>query len=597
VPLHKATIARETVLTAYPNRRGEDADLPGESNRARTIAQRQLVTLTNDSALIRALQELSADNVAVHVVSDMRSLSDELLQHAGAVALIDASSLDIPVEGAVDAITTQFPDLRLMIAGHSAEQNVLARRIADQSVFRFVHKPASPQRLKLFLDAAARPADSQRGRTAAEPAFGDSPSLARIDTAVRGRSPMTLALVGVAVIAAIAVGAWVMLKDGKPAAPAAATATQAAAPAPTTATSTSPAAMALIRKGDRAFADGRYVALDGSSAAEFYREALKVEPENQIARSGFDRSLDYGTRRAEEAVLAGKLNEAAAISEALRPLTPSSSRLNFLNSQIEKEQARINADASLRAANDARQGQIRDALAQMTERMRRNALLDPPTHSAVSHFREAEALSPADPSVRSARENLVGALLTAADGELTARRAPAARRLIEAAATLNSSASGLDVMRKRLDEFAEQQQAAAEAEATRARNAEIAAQAATAAAAAKPTAPVAVPAAPAVAAPSVVLATTLKAVRTENPDYPPRALEQLVSGWVEMEFTVARDGSVQDIVVTNSEPRRTFDSAAVAAMRRYRYQPVVRNGELVAQRARLRMRFTAQDGR
>jgi protein TonB len=595
VPLQQATIARETVLTAYPNRRGEDAELPGEANRARTVPQRQLVTLTNDSALIRALQELSSDNVAVHVVSDMRSLSDELLQHAGAVALIDASSLDIPIEGAVDAITTQFPDLRLMIAGHSAEQNALARRIADQSVFRFVHKPASPQRLKLFLDAAARPAESQRGRAAADQAFGDSPSLARIDTAVRGRSPMTLALVGVAVIAAIAVGAWIMLKDSKPAAqPASA---QSAAPAAAAPAGSSPAAMALIKKGDKAFADGRYVALDGSSAAEFYREALKVEPNNQIARSGFDRSVDYGTRRAEEAVLAGKLNEAAAISEALRPLTPGSSRLNFLNSQIEKEQARINADASLRAANDARQAQIRDALSQMNERMRRSALIDPTTNSAVSHFREAEALSPADPAVRSARESLVGALLTAADGELSGRRAPAARRLIEAAATLNSSASGLDVMRKRVDEFSDQQAAAtakAEAEAARAREAAAQAAEAPKAAAAPPV--VAAPA-PADAAPSVVLATTLKAVRTQEPDYPPRALEQLVSGWVEMEFTVARDGSVQDITVTNSEPRRTFDAAAVAAMRRYRYQPVVRNGEVVAQRARLRMRFTAQDGR
>jgi protein TonB len=596
VPLQQATIARETVLTAYPNRHGEDAEMPGEANRARTVPQRQLVTLTNDSALMRALQELSSDNVAVHVVSDMRTLSDELLQHAGAVALIDASALDIPIEGAVDAITTQFPDLRLMIAGHSAEQNALARRIADQSVFRFVHKPASPQRLKLFLDAAARPSELPRGRAAAaEPVFGDSPSLARIDTAVRGRSPMTLALVGVAVIAALAVGAWIMLKDGKSAA-APPAATQSAAPAPEQ-SSASPAAMALIRKGDKAFADGRYVALDGSSAAEFYREALKVEPNNDIARKGFDRSVDYGTRRAEEAVLAGKLNEAAAISEALRPLTPGSSRLNFLNSQIEKEQARINADASLRAANDARQGQIRDALAQMSERMRRGALLDPLTNSAVSHFRDAEALGPADAAVRSARENLVGALLNAADGELNARRGPAARRMVEAAATLNSSASGLDLMRKRVDEFTEQQQAAANAtaaEAARLKEAE-----AQAAAAPKPAAPapVVAPPAPAEAAPSVVAATTLKVLRTENPEYPQRALEQLVSGWVEMEFTVARDGSVQDIVVTNSEPRRTFDSAAVAALRRYRYQPVVRNGEVVAQRAKLRMRFTAQDGR
>ena len=120
------------------------------------MPQKELITLTNDSALIKALQDLSTEGVSVHVVSDMRTLSDELLQRVGAVAMIDAGSLDAPIEGAVDAITTQFPDLRLMIAGQSAEQTALARRIADQSVFRFVHKPASPQRLKLFLDAAVR---------------------------------------------------------------------------------------------------------------------------------------------------------------------------------------------------------------------------------------------------------------------------------------------------------------------------------------------------------------------------------------------------------------------------------------------------------
>ena len=36
---------------------------------------------------------------------------------------------------------------------------------------------------------------------------------------------------------------------------------------------------------------------------------------------------------------------------------------------------------------------------------------------------------------------------------------------------------------------------------------------------------------------------------------------------------------------------------AMAALKRYRYQPVVREGETVEQRARMRMRFTARDGR
>jgi len=565
-----------------------------EISRTPASNQRQLVALTTDSALIRALQDLATDGTPVFILSDLRALSDELLQHAGAVALIDASSLDAPIDGVVDAFSTQFPDLRLLVAGQTPDQTMLTRRIASQAVFRFVHKPASPQRLKLFLDAAARP-DMPRGQVApSEPVFTDSSSLRRIDTAVRGRSPLMLGMIGVLAIAAIAAAAWVFwLKDNKPAAPAVAVA------APVTQPVSSPAALALIRKADRAFADARYVAQDGSSAAEFYREALKVEPGNAIARKGFDRSVDYGMRRAEEAMVAGKLNEAAAAAEALRPLATDNSRLAFLNSQIEKEQARVNADASQRAANEARQGQIRDSLTTMSERMRRGALLDPANSSAIMYFRQAESINPADPQVRSARDALVGALLTAADAELTGRKAPAARRLTDAASTLNSSAPGLDAMRRRIDEFTEQQVAAsAAAEAARAAEATRAAAAVAAAAAAAPVAAAAPkPAASTEAAPSVVAATTLKLVRSAPPEYPQRALEQLVSGWVDMEFTVSRDGNVKDIVVKASEPDRTFDSAAVTAMRRYRYEPVMRNGAPVEQRARLRVRFTAKDGR
>jgi TonB family protein len=574
-------------LTAYPNRRGEEAALPGEAGRTRTMPQKQFVTLTHDSALIRALQELSQEGISVHVVPDMRTLSDQLLQHVGAVAMIDAGALDAPIEGAVDAITTQFPDLRLMIAGHSTEQAALAGRIGDQSVFRFVHKPASPQRLKLFLDAAARPTETSRARPMPNDApFGASPSLARIDTAVRGRSPMTLALVGVTAIAAIAVMAWMFwLRDSKPA-------PQAATPqsvAPTAASS--PAALALIRKADQAFADGRYVALDGSSAAEIYREALKAEPSNAAAQSGFERSIEYGMRRAEESLVAGRINDAYTVAEAMRPLAPNNSRLTFLNTQIEREQTRLNADASQRVANEARQGQIRDALDLMSERMRRGALIDPAANSAMARFRDAERVGPGDPAVRAARENLIAALLTAADGELTAKRLPASRRLVDSAATLNSSAPGLDVMRRRIEEIAEQQTAASAAAAETARLAEAARTQETASAV------IATPSTAATSTPTVIAASSLRLVRSARPDYPQRALDQLLSGWVELEFTVARDGSVKDIAVTNAEPLRTFDAAATAALRRYRYQPVVRDGETVEQRARIRMRFTAQDNR
>jgi protein TonB len=57
---------------------------------------------------------------------------------------------------------------------------------------------------------------------------------------------------------------------------------------------------------------------------------------------------------------------------------------------------------------------------------------------------------------------------------------------------------------------------------------------------------------------------------------------------------VKADGSTGDIVVTNSNPRKTFDAAAVNAVREWRYQPVVRDGKAVDQRASVRIRFSDQ---
>jgi protein TonB len=102
-------------------------------------------------------------------------------------------------------------------------------------------------------------------------------------------------------------------------------------------------------------------------------------------------------------------------------------------------------------------------------------------------------------------------------------------------------------------------------------------------------------AAPEAEAPSVLSAARLQTLRRVDPEFPPSAAQRMISGWVEMEFTVATDGSVKDVIVTESEPRRTFDAAALAAMRRYRYEPVMRDGQPVEQRARLRMRFTAEE--
>ena len=560
-------------------------------------AGRTLVAMTHDPALVAAIQELAGAGLPCQIVEDLRALADLLLQHEAALALLDAQALGVPADAAVDAVKNQFPDALLMVAGHAAEQNMLASRIADQKVFRFVHKPASAQRLRLFVEAAAQ-AGERAGTPGAQPlqsqAGGAAPPPA-------GSTSMLPILAGVAGVVVVAIGGWMLMrKDEAPATPPAEL---------VSAEPVSPELTAVLERAASALATGAFVAADGSSAAELYREALRITPGHADATRGFEDAIGRALTGAEQSLLGGQLEEARVAAEMVRLIDPENSRLAFLYTQIERELARLNADATQRQALEARQGQIRSAVAAVEQRIARGALLEPETDSAVTRFREAQSIGGGDPMVRGARDALVAALLTAADRELSADRVLPARRLVEAAGTVNSSAPGLDFVRKRIDEALIQQAAltlapavtapppaAVTAPVTRAATAPAPAPAQAPAAAAPANAGT-VAAGPASANEAVVSATTLRAVRRAAPDYPQQALQNLVSGWVEMEFTVAKDGSVRDVTVIESEPGRTFDNAAMAAIRRYRYEPVMVDGVAVEQRARIRIRFTAQDDR
>src|SRR5882762_8880659 len=50
----------------------------------------------------------------------------------------------------------QFPDVVLIVAGGAEDQAGLAARLTDGSVHRFLHKPVSEQRVRLFVEAAWR---------------------------------------------------------------------------------------------------------------------------------------------------------------------------------------------------------------------------------------------------------------------------------------------------------------------------------------------------------------------------------------------------------------------------------------------------------
>ncbi len=83
-----------------------------------------------------------------------------------------------------------------------------------------------------------------------------------------------------------------------------------------------------------------------------------------------------------------------------------------------------------------------------------------------------------------------------------------------------------------------------------------------------------------------------------DPEYPPRARQKGIEGWVELEFTISPVGTVQDAVVIASRPTFVFDRAALRAVRKWRYNPKTENAVPVARPGvQVRIRFELPKGR
>lgn len=65
------------------------------------------------------------------------------------------------------------------------------------------------------------------------------------------------------------------------------------------------------------------------------------------------------------------------------------------------------------------------------------------------------------------------------------------------------------------------------------------------------------------------------------PQYPRRALNRGIQGYVIVEYIVTKQGTIRDPVVIEAEPEIIFNEAAVNSVLRYKYKPRVVNGEPV----------------
>ena len=284
-------------------------------------AAEKLVLLAHDESLIEALASV-VPGESLTIVSDDAALAQHLIGGHVGVVFIDAGAAHSP--GAMAQLTqrlhSQLPDVVLVVAGDGAAQNELASLVADGTVYRFVHKPVSPQRVKLFVDAAWR---KREGGSASGvfPALSMSPLPPPPPAAPPRGLPWPTVVAGALVVCAAA--AWLVVR------------------------STSHSGFA---SPPQLAAPGGAQQPPTTSAAA--KAATAAPPAaNLTAAAATAADLDRLATGAEQALLGGDLAEAARLTEAARAVDPEHVRVKFLTAQIVREQAR--AAARRRAAEQA----------------------------------------------------------------------------------------------------------------------------------------------------------------------------------------------------------------------------------------------------
>ncbi len=560
-----------------------------------TTAGVGLVVLTRDEALVRTLQAVSTE-YQVFPVSAESDLAAHLVTSTTGVAILDVSAVASSVDRLSEKLKAQFPDLVLIVAGSVDDQSALATQITRGTIYRFLHKPVSEQRVKLFVDAA--------WRRHSEALPGGAPGAAGGSSREPPPAGRSLLVLGAAVAAAAVLGGFLL--NHKPNTPVADVTPVAAAPV---------AAHDALLEDDlaraaAAFAQRKLVAPPGANAVDWYTQALNRNPNDPRAARGIDKVIDTLLSDAEAQLLAQHLDEAQRLTDLARAIKPDHVRVAFLRAQIGKERERAVLSQARQAAangnieqalavldganhgtqpsnlvNEARQEleqkqldtRIRDFISRANDRMRDGQLVEPAQDNAQFYIESAQALAPNDADVKQTQQLFLERLVSEARKAIASDNVDQAQHWIAAADEAGVSAD----MVAQLTQDAERARATLKADALahQALLAQAAAQAATAATQHET---------------EVVPAAALTLVKYTPPEFPRQAREKALTGWVDVQFLVLSDGSVSDVSVVGADPVGVFETPAMDAVRKWQYEPVMRDGKPINQRARVRVRFALQ---
>lgn len=325
-----------------------------------------------------------------------------------------------------------------------------------------------------------------------------------------------------------------------------------------------------LRAAQLAFEAGMLVEPEDYSAWTLFRRVLAEDPENAAAKAGLQAVSVELLERAEVALEQGRFDDAEASVQRILGVLPEYSAALELAAEIERGEpepapaptpapepepvvTRAQAPEPPAAERPAAPPPV-DPIIELDEAfalaMRENRLLTPAGDNAKHHLETMLEADAADERTRAAQRLLSGELLARSAQALEGLDPDAARSWIDAAEDIAPSPTAVAEARAELN----------------ARLIELES--------AKP-----------LPASSFVVESYIA------PDYPHRALDRGIEGWVDVEFTVGIDGAVRDILVAEASHERLFRNEAINAVSQWRFEPRIFMDQAIPQRSYTRIVF------
>lgn len=554
-----------------------------------------VIVLTADGGLLATLRDAASSEHAIWHAPSADAAVDLLVGGRCGVLIADLGTLRTDAAALLARLHTQFPELVLMATGKRDEESAVAALVSDGRIYRFLHKPISPARGSVFLGAATKRYYELR----------DAQPMMLTTVRTIARRPYAGTIAGaVGAIAVIVAGAIVWFSTRESGAPE--TRGAPIAQEPTQAQQIQD----LLGRAQIAYATGRIAEPRGDNAVEYYREALAIDPKHPEALAGLGRVAAILEERVVAALKARSPAEGAIALTALRHAQPNHPRLDELQRELisisrsiasapaprapaatqpvsppaaapepgsiaEDEQALAQVPDEL-VPDEVSAAELQSALASEPEpepeidpdhadaleqlalaiRLReRDMLIEPAGNNAFEYMQSLIAQYPELEGVRAEQQRLAFRFLEHARTSLMAGELEQSATYLDHADQLVPGMSTTRGLRVQLDAARKEREVAE----------------------------------------SIVQAGSLKRTREVSAQYPRDAQLRGIEGWVDIEFTIAADGTPQDLVVRDAQPANVFERSALDALRRWRFEPIVRDGAPVSQRAILRMKYELAD--